>query len=80
MEAGRNLFAGVYADVLRQIPPQLNQNLPAGHGAFAVEVGDLMLRMDTGIGPSAAADLNGFSQNPAQGCFQLSLDGIVRSA
>jgi hypothetical protein len=35
--------------------------------------------MDTGIGSSAAAYLNGFPQNSGQGGFQFALNGVVLS-
>ena len=70
--------AGIYADVLRTIPAHLLQNLVGWHTAFAVEGSHLPQRMDTGIRPPAAADLDGLIQNSAQSLLQLALNGIIR--
>jgi hypothetical protein len=42
-----------------------------------VEIRHLSHGMGTGIGASAAADLNFLSQNPGKGLLQLALDGII---
>ena len=57
------VLAGIYADILRQIPPQIFQNLRSRHPAFAVKVCHLALCMDAGIGTPTAGNLNGFAQN-----------------
>ena len=76
METGRCLLAGIYADVLWKIPPQLLQNLLCRHGVFAVEGGHLTHGMNTGIRSATAAYFNFFSQNAGKGLFQLPLNGI----
>ena len=77
MESLRCLLAGVYADILRQIPPQLRQNLIAGQFALAMEICHLVLCMGPGIGPAAAGNLDLLPQDPGKGLLQLTLYGIV---
>jgi hypothetical protein len=77
MKSGMDFPAGVYADILRQIPPKLSQNLCFRHRIAAVKVCYLPYRMSPGIGSSAAGDLNLLAQDSGQGLLQLALNGIV---
>ena len=77
MEPLGAFLTGIYADILRHIPPQILQDLRGGHIAFTVEIGHLPPGMDTCIGAAAAADLNGFSQDSGQALLNLSLNGVI---
>jgi hypothetical protein len=79
MKALRHVSAGVYADILRQIPAKLGQNLLAGHRALTVKIRNLVQSMGPGIGSAASGHLDRFTENAGQGCFQLLLNGIVRT-
>ena len=80
MKSVRYLPAGVYAHILGQIPPQLGQNLFAGHIVLAMKACHLPQRVRAGIGPAAAGNLNGLTEDAAERCFQLALHRIVRIA
>ena len=73
----RYLFTGIYADVLRQIPPQIRQYLLRSHSAFAMEIRHLSPGVDPRVGASAAGNLNWLSQNPAERRLQFSLNGVL---
>jgi hypothetical protein len=77
MEPGLDILTGIYAHILRQIPPKLSQDLTTGHRAFAVKIRHLSHSMGTCIGSSAAADLNFLPQDPGKGLLQLALDGVI---
>ena len=54
----------IHLETMRQVTAEVLQDLRGCHGTAAVEICHLSHGMDTGIGAAAAADLNGFSQNP----------------
>ena len=77
MEPWGTVFTGIYADILRQIPAKILQNLSRRHGTFTMKIGNLSLRMDTGIGAAAAADLDLLTQYFRQALLDFPLNRIV---
>ena len=79
MKPGRTILAPGNTDILRQVLPQLCQNLFGRHGAFTMEICHLSHRMHTGIGATAAGNLDLLAQDLTEAGLQFALDGVVLS-
>ena len=80
MEARLSLLERKRADILRQIAPDLAQELVAGKLCLRAERADLPQRMYARVRPPGARNLDALGKQPRQQHFELALYGVVAVA